>query len=271
MPAGRSHHLASWAVAAVFVVAAGCSRDAGPADTGAGPDGIAFVKDGTLTVCSDIPYKPFEYTEENESTEVQGYDAEVVGAIAAANGWQVEWVATPFAGIFDALDGGSCDMIASALPITGDHAGQAEFTRGYFDVANALVVRAVDREALTDLAALAGKTIGVQSGTVSERFVDAHNPGATVKRFPGDTELFAALGEGEVQAVLHDLASSEQHTSEDSSIAMVKVYPTGESLGFAVRAGADPALLDALDTGIGELRADGELERIYRRYFPDAS
>lgn len=252
-------------VAVVAIAAGACSR--GDGTDAAGP---VLVDEGTLTVCSDIPYKPFEYPDEGDPSTFQGYDVDTIGAIAAANGWRTEWVVTPYDGIIEALDAGSCDVIASALPITDEHREQADLSEPYFRSAVALLVRKAGEEELTGLPALAGKRVGVQSGTAGERYIAEHDPGATVVAFASDTELVAALGAGEVDAVLQDLPLGEQHTSEDSSIAMVATYPTGEALGFAVRKDANPQLLSVLDAGIAALAADGEQARIFRKYFPDA-
>lgn len=253
--------------AAVVVTTGACSRDAGSAE-GTGPPSL--VRDGTLTVCSDIPYKPFEYPDEAEPERFQGYDVDTIEAIAAANGWETDWVVTPSDGIFAALDAGDCDVIASAVAITDEHREQADLTEPYFESAVAMVVRRADADVITGLTAVAGKRLGVQSGGAAERYVGEHAPGVTVVAFPGDTELFAALEAGDVDAILQDLPLSEQHTSDDTSIAMVATYPTGESLGFAVEKNANPALLATLNEGIARLDADGERERIFRKYFPDA-
>lgn len=258
------------AVAVLGLGVAGCSGEGEPPASGDGSASVPLVQAGTLTICSDIPYKPFEYPDEADSERFQGYDVDTIEAIAAANHWQTTWVVTPTDSIFATLDAGGCDVIASAVEVTDARRDQVDFTTGYFDVAVALVVRTVDEGALVDLAALAGKRIGVQSDTEAERYVAAHDPGATIVRFSGDNELFAALGEGEVQAVMADLAQSANHTSEDDAIAVVATYPTGAVLGFAVKKDSDPALLDALNAGIARLGADGERDRIYRRYFPDA-
>ena len=79
-------------------------------------EGAELVKDGTLTVCSDMPYKPFEFEENGETT---GFDYDIVSAMGEQLGVTVEFVTTPFDNIIPALAAGNCDMIASAMTITG--------------------------------------------------------------------------------------------------------------------------------------------------------
>ena len=77
-------------------------------------DGVDLVNDGQLTVCSDMPYEPFEFEEDGET---KGFDYDVVSAMGEQLGVDVEFVTTPFDGIIPALVAGNCDMIASAMTI----------------------------------------------------------------------------------------------------------------------------------------------------------
>lgn len=248
------------------------SNDSASTTTAAkgGTTPVALIQEGTLTVCSDIPYKPFEFPDDADPTKFQGYDVDTVQAIAEANGWQTRWIVTPFDGIIAALNAGNCDVIASAMTITDERKEQVEFTNGYFDSEQSLLVKKVDAASLKDLAALAGKSIGVQAGTTGEKYANEHNPGATIVAFPGDTEEFAALTSGQVQALLQDFPVNAQHTTEDDSVEIVQTYPTEEQYGFAVKKEANQALVDALNAGIAKLKADGQLQQIFQKYFPNA-
>ena len=109
------------------------------------PDGVSLVNDGQLTVCSDMPYKPFEFEEDGK---VQGFDYEVVSAMADQLGLDVEFRTTPFDSIIPALAAGECDMIASAMTITEERAEQVDFTEPYFDADQSLLIRSEDEGTL---------------------------------------------------------------------------------------------------------------------------
>ena len=144
------------------------------------PDGVSLVEDGQLTVCSDMPYKPFEFEEDGK---VQGFDYEIVRAMAELLGLEVEFRTTPFDSIIPALAAGECDMIASAMTITDERAEQVDFTEPYFDADQSLLIRAEDEGTISSLEDLAGKTIGVQVETTGATYAEENKPeGATSGR-----------------------------------------------------------------------------------------
>ena len=67
-------------------------------------DGVTLVNDGQLTVCSDMPYEPFEFEEDGET---KGFDYDVVSAMGDQLDVDVEFVTTPFDGIIPAMASGS--------------------------------------------------------------------------------------------------------------------------------------------------------------------
>lgn len=175
----------------------------GAADGELSLDGVTLVSDGTLTVCSDMPYQPFEFEEDGETT---GFDYDVVSAMADLLGVQVEFVTTPFDSIIPALVAGNCDMIASAMTITPEREEQVNFTAPYFDADQSLLVLSENAEEFATLEDLAGKTIGVQVETTGATYAEENLPdGATIKEFQTGDEMFPALIAGEIDAALQDL------------------------------------------------------------------
>ena len=72
---------------AVETVAAGAETEAAAAATeAAAASELKLIKPSQVTVCSDIPYAPFEYYENGADGKVIGIDVELVEAITADNG-----------------------------------------------------------------------------------------------------------------------------------------------------------------------------------------
>jgi len=166
-------------------------------------DGVTLVSDGKLTVCSDMPYAPFEFEEDGETT---GFDYDLVSAMGEQLGVEVEFVTTPFDSIIPALAAGNCDMIASAMTITEERAEQVGFTAPYFDADQSLLVLAENADEFATLADLDGKTIGVQVETTGATYAEENAPeGATIKEFQTGDEMFPALISGDIDAALQDL------------------------------------------------------------------
>ncbi|MBX3284806.1 MAG: transporter substrate-binding domain-containing protein [Actinobacteria bacterium] len=121
--------------------------------------------------------------------------------------------------------------------------------------------------AIKTLDDLAGKTIGVQTGTTGETYANDNKPeGAEIKSFSDTDGLFGALESGDIDAILQDLPVNAGRVAEDDSVAVVETYKTDEQYGFAVEKGSD-SLAD-WDKALQEVRDEGTYDLIYAKYFP---
>lgn len=264
----------STALALSLVWLGACSSDDDDGDTGtddttstteaAAPD-LELVTDGTLTVCSDTPYEPFEFTDEDGVDT--GYDIDLLRAVADGADLGLEVLDLPFDGILGALAAGQCDVVASAVTITDERAEQVDFSQPYFDADQSLLVRADEVTTYASLADLAGKTIGVQAGTTGEAYANDNKPdGATVKSFEDADGLFGAITSGDIDAVLQDFPVNAYRATQDDAFAVTESFPTGEQYGFAVEKG-NAGVLALIDDGLDALRDSGEFDRIFSVYF----
>lgn len=227
------------------------------------PDGVTLVNDGQLTVCSDMPYEPFEF---EEGGETKGFDYEIVSAMAERLGLGVEFRTTPFDSIIPALAAGDCDMIASAMTITDERAEQVDFTEPYFDADQSLLIRAEDEGTFATLEDLAGKTIGVQVETTGSAYAEENLPeGATLREFQTGDEMFPALISKDIDAALQDFPVNAFRAAQGDEFVVTETFPTGEQYGFAVQKGS--ALLDALDEALAAVRDDGTYDDIFTTWF----
>jgi polar amino acid transport system substrate-binding protein len=118
-----------------------------------------------------------------------------------------------------------------------------------------------------ELDALAGKRIGVQSGTTGQTFANENKPkGAEVVEFSDTDGLFGALSSGDIDAILQDLPVNAGRATEDDSVQVVETYATDEQYGFAVEKGSD--LKGELDDALAEVKDDGTYDALYAKYFP---
>ncbi|MEA4944691.1 MAG: ABC transporter substrate-binding protein [Propionicimonas sp.] len=239
-----------------------------PSESSAPAADLELVTPGTLTICSDVPYKPFEYEDASSPSGYTGFDIEVVDAIAQKLGLTLKVVVTNF----DALQSGtalaadSCDMAASAMTITDERKKNLDFAEPYYDSLQSLLVKA--DSGITDLASTAGKRIGVQKGSTGKHYATENAPSdTTLVDFPDDGKMFIALKAGQVQGLLQDHPVNHQHEVDDPTYKVVETYNTNEQYGFAFAKGKRPALLAAVGEQLAALRADGSYDTLYKKYF----
>jgi polar amino acid transport system substrate-binding protein len=241
--------------------AADTGGDGGGGDALEAPDGL--VSGGTLTICSDTPYEPFEFRD--ESGEDTGYDIDLLRAVADRAGLDIEVIDLPFDGILGSLAAGDCDVVASALTITEERAEQVDFSEPYFDADQSLLVKS--DAGVGSLDDLAGESIGVQSGTTGAQYARQNTPdGAEVVAFEDSDALFAAIEAGEIAAILQDLPVNAYRATQDDTLEVVETFATGEEYGFAV-AKDNESVLSFVDDGLSALRDDGTFDEIYSTYF----
>ncbi len=260
--------LVSGAALALSVTLTGCgSDDGGSAGEGTGEgtasSGLQTLTEGTLKVCSDIPYKPFDALEGDTFT---GFDGDLVNEIANGLDLELEVQDSGFDGLQSglALNSGQCDMAASAMTITPEREENLDFTDGYYDSEQSLLVPAGSDIASID--DLAGKRVGVQQGTTGKAYTEENAPAdAEIVAFPSDAEMFNAIKAGQVDALLQDLPVNIVH-AEDGDFEIVEKYDTGEQYGFAVKQD-NTALRDAINEQLSALRADGTYDKVYDKYF----
>jgi len=256
-------------VAAIALALAGCSSNGnGVGSNPSAANSLNVITPGSLTICSDLPYAPFEYEDSTSPSGYAGFDIDVITAIADGLGLKVVVIPSDFNALQSgvALEAGSCDIGVSAITITDARKANLDFSDPYYDSLQSLMVRA--DSGIKTLADLAGKNIGVQTGTTGENYAKANAPAsASIVSFPSDGEEWLAMQAGQVDALLQDLPVNQIHTKADSSYVIVEKYNTNEQYGFALAKGKNPALLAAVNAGLQTLRDNGTYDTLYAKYF----
>ena len=233
--------------------------------TGGGGGEYDLVNADQLTVCSDIPYAPFEFEEGGQYT---GFDVELMEAIGAELGLEVVFIDSGFDSITSgtAMVGNECDIAASAITVTEERELNIDFSDGYFDADQSLMVKA--DSGYTSYEDLDGLRLGVQAGTTGEAYANDNNPGGVeVVSFSESADLFVAMEAGDIQGILQDLPVNAERMLTDDSLTVVDTYPTGEVYGFAVKEEGKEALLEAVNEALAAVKSSGTYDTIYDKYF----
>jgi polar amino acid transport system substrate-binding protein len=115
-----------------------------------------------LLICSDFPYPPQEFFDENGNP--QGLDVEIGAEIAKRLGLQVQFVNSVFDTIIAAVTGGKCDIIISAQNITVDRQKQVSMI-SYFQAGQSFVALKGNPSNIQTEMDLCGKGVAAESGT----------------------------------------------------------------------------------------------------------
>jgi polar amino acid transport system substrate-binding protein len=252
-------------VAGLVLAGCGSSNDSGGSNGKSGSS-LDLVKSGTLTVCSDVPYAPFEDFDKSAPTGFKGFDVDVISKIADDLGLKLVIKDSDFDALQSGLllNSGQCDLGASAMTITAEREKRLAFSDSYYDSEQSLLVPAgSDIKSIDDLA---GKTLGVQKGTTGETYAQEHVKGAKkIVSMKDDGTEFQALKAGTVDALLQDLPVNLNHT-KDGGYTIVQQFQTNEQYGFAMKK-SNTGLLKAVNEALAKLKSDGTYQQIYDSYF----
>jgi len=239
-----------------------------PTTTSAAPVDYHLITAGTLTVCSDVPYPPFEDFDKSAPSGFKGFDIDIVSQIASDLGLQLVVKDSDFTALKSglAIKTKQCDLVASAMTITAARAKVMAFSDGYYDANQSLLVAA--DSGITNLAGTSGMKIGVQDGTTGQDYAKANAPSDTkLVVFSDDGTMWAALKSGQIAGILQDLPVNIDHqNNSNGKYTVVETYNTNEQYGLAMSLD-NTTLVDAVNADLATMKSDGTYQTIYDKYF----
>ena len=268
--------LMSVMAAAGVLTLAGCSSNSGSsaaasgaassaASTGAADQLAAIQANGKLVVALEGAWQPWSYHDESDT--LVGYDVEVSRAIAEKLGVEPEYVESDWDSLFAGLDAGRFDIVCNGVEVTDERAKTYDFTTPYGYIHTALAVRK-DNEDIKSFEDLKGKTT---ANSLASTYMElAESYGATVQGIDTLEETIQLLTAGRIDATLNADVSFYDYLNvhPDADFKLVAQTEDASHVAIPVRKGDDStSLLEAINTAIDKLRADGTLKALGEKYF----
>jgi polar amino acid transport system substrate-binding protein len=228
---------------------------------------LELVSEGTLTICSDIPYPPFEYEDADAPSGYSGFDIDLTQEMADNLGLELEVIESGFDGLQSGttLAAGQCDLAVSAMTITEERGENLEFSEPYYDATQSLIV--LEDGDVSSLDDVAGQSLGVQAATTGAEYAEENAPDDTeIIEFESGPDLFTAMLAGTIAAGLQDLPVNVEQVQADDQFEIAEEYETGEQYGMAAAQG-NTELIDAVNAELESLREDSTYDEVYDRYF----
>ena len=224
----------------------------------------SIQKSGKLVVALEGAWQPWSYHDSSDT--LVGYDVEVSRAIAEKLGVEPEYVESDWDSLFAGLDAGRYDMVCNGVEVTEERAKTYAFTTPYGYIHTALAVRK-DNEDIHSFEDLKGKTT---ANSLASTYMElAESYGATVQGIDTLEETIQLLTAGRIDATLNADVSFYDYLNVHPEADFKLVAQTAEAshVAIPVLKSEDTAYLDALNTAIEELRADGTLKTLSEKYF----
>jgi polar amino acid transport system substrate-binding protein len=245
-------------VLAIALVLTGCGGGGGGQGGGGGGGGEQ------ITVASDISYPPMEFTKNGKPV---GFDIDLMNEIAKRANLQAEYQNVTFDGIIPGLGNNLYDVGLSSFTITKAREQKVDFSDPYFNADQSLMVQS--DSPIKSVDDIANGTVGVQLGTTGElkakEFKQEGKITGEVRTFDTITDAFAALENGQIEAVINDFpVSAYKANQSDGTLQVVQTFPTGEQYGIAFPQDSD--LLEPTNKALEEIKKDGTYAELYEKW-----
>ncbi len=244
-----------------------------------------------IKIGTEGAYPP--WNSKDESGKLIGFEVELAYTLCRYIGQQCTIVEQDWDGMIPALIMRKFDAIMAGMSITAERQKAISFSQGYADeVASLAVMKGSSLEGLdtpaginltkpnsdakkalkTLTAALAGKTVCVQTATIHQNFLDSGDVGkVNVRTYKTQDEVNLDLAAGRCDAALAAAVAFSDY-AEKSGKPVVLTGPTfsggafGNGVGVGIRKD-DTELLNKFNKAIDQARKNGDISRIATKWF----
>jgi len=233
------------------------------------------LTEGTLAIATDSPaYEP--WFKNNDPSNGKGFESAVAYAVAdqlAFDKASVKWVKQPFNTSF-APGPKHFDFDINQISITPARAKAVTFSDGYYTAAQALIaLEGSPVSTVTSLADLQKYKLGAQTGTTSLTALrEDVQPDSEPVVFQNTNDAKQALLNHQVDAIAADLPTAFYITAvqiPNSTIVGQFQQLSGAPEQFGMLFQRDNPLVDCVNTALANMKADGTLDAIEKKWLSD--
>ena len=225
----------------------------------------------SLRIATEAAYPPFAF--KTSAGELAGFDIDFIYAVCMQMQVKCEIVEQNWDGLLPGLQGRKYDAVVASMSITEVRKKVVDFTNRYYrDPARFIALKGSDLQDTP--AGLAGKTIGVLTGTAHQEYIERNFPNTTLKLYPTQEDVYLDLLSGRLDAAVANgiaiefgfLKSAEGKDYAFFGRSHYDPAIHGEGTGIAVRK-EDRELTAMFNTAIDEMRANGSYQAVNSKYF----
>lgn len=220
-----------------------------------------FAKNKVVYVGTNAEFAPFEYLEKNK---VVGFDIDLLDAISKETGLEFKVQDMAFDGLLPALQTKKVDMVIAGMSATPERKKAVAFSKPYFKAKQVVITKGVDKS-LKSFKDLSGKKVGVMLGFTGDTVV-SEIKGVKVERFNASYAAIMALSQNKIDAVVLDSEPAKKYTANNKQLIIASIPAEEEDYAIAVRKN-DKELLDKINAALDKIKANGEYDKLLKKYF----
>ncbi len=222
--------------------------------------GTATEKD-VLTMGTNAAFPPYEFVDENNN--VAGIDAEIAAAVAEKLGMKLEIKDMAFDSLITAVSSGSVDVVLAGMTVTPEREESVNFSESYATGIQVVIVK--EDSPIATIDDLAGKKIGVQTGTTGDIYCADDYGEDAIARYDNGALAVAALQNGQVDCVVIDNEPAKAFVAANEGLKILDTEYITENYAAAI-AKDNTELLEKFNAALAELKEEGKLDEIIGKY-----
>lgn len=209
------------------------------------------------------PYEIFNTT----SSELEGFDIDIVEMLAEYLNVTVDWVDMAFDTLFGSCQAGTIDMLAAATYLTPDRTEVLAPSIPYLYTNGCVIAKSDSLLVIGDLTELEGYYVGVITGSSADfeisNLIDA-GYSINMNRYSQASILFAELDAGVLDVVYVELPRYTVY-NETYSLKSLLCIDTPPIVLYCQQESTE--LLEVIDLVISAAKGDGRLEALIVKWF----
>lgn len=230
--------------------------------------GAAYGKEEVVRFATTATYPPFEWV--NEKNEIVGYEIDLVNALCDQIKVKCTFTNQVWDSVIPSLKFRRYDASVSGLDITEERKKQVDYSKPYFKNSAILIVR--KDSGINGFADMNGKKAGMENGVTHQRYINDKFPQITTVAYASWNDALLDLKSGRLNAIFADTAVAQEwlKTNPDLRLAGDKVTDAeyfGIGYGLIFRKG-NTQLVERFNTALDEITANGTLQKLNEKWFP---
>ena len=223
----------------------------------------AIKQSGTLIAATEGGFQPFNYY---DGPKLTGFEVDLAEAVAKKLGLKLEWRVVPFDGQIAALKQDRFDFAIASHGYTAERAKSVDFANPHYCTGGQI---AAHKDGPLTVAALDGKSVGVQLATTYADAAKKLKGLKAIKTYKGDPEAFAALRANKTDAWISDkfTVKATLDKNPDAGISAGEMVFV-ERVSMILRKN-NKELAEKLNQGLAEVMKDGTYKALSEKYFKE--
>lgn len=226
--------------------------------------------ENTIVVGLDDTFVPMGFKDDNG--EIVGFDVDLAKAAAKKIGYNVKFQPIDWAMKETELESKNIDAIWNGYSVTEERQQKVDFTKSYLK--NKQVIITLKDSNIKDKNDLKGKVVAVQGGSSAEEELQKNKDiiktfkGQDLILFDNNNDAFMDLEAGRTDAVVADEIMARYYISKigNEKFKILNDDFGKEVYSIGLRKG-DETLKEKLNNALLELKKDGTMEEISKKWF----